>query len=614
MIKPKARRSETGAFGPAGSRCDAPTPRRRFRQGAALILALCLATLAFSASAQASGDTAEAWGYNFDGQLGNGSSTGPDTCPDPCSKSPLQVNALSGATAITAGGEHSLALLQNGTVMAWGENTSGQLGNGNNTGPDNCGGDACSKTPITVGGLSGVVAIAAGDFQSLALLQNGTVMAWGDNSLGEVGNGTTTDSSTPVQVSGLSGVVAIAAGGHHSLGLLSNGTVMAWGQNNNGELGIGNNTGPDTCGSIACSKLPVPVSGLSGVMALTAGISDSHSQALLSNGTVMAWGENSYGQLGTGSSTGPNTCGGNPCGTSPVPVSGLSGVVEVAAGWNHSLARLANGSGMAWGGNSRGQLGIGTNDGANHPTPLAISGLSGATALTGGDLFNLAILSNGTVTAWGRNPEGQLGNGTTTESDQPGLVSGLSSATAIAAGFNHSLALVGPSQALSVSLAGAGSGVVGGPGVLCPPSCSHSYPQGATQNLLAQPAAGTGFAGFSGACTGTGPCRVTMNQDQSVTATFGPPKGTTITKAKLKRRKRLATFSFTAPGAITGFECELQKPRRRHHKKPKPHFSACGSPKRYRHLRPGKYTFKVRALDILGSDATPAIRKFRFKH
>src|SRR5207248_3333879 len=107
--------------------------------------------------------------------------------------------------------------------------------------------------------------------------------------------------------------------------------------NQTGELGTGNSTGPDLCAGAPCSKAPVPVSGLSGVMALTAGIQDSHSQALLSNGTVKAWGDNIFGELGTGSSAGPNTCNGNPCANSPVPVSGLSGVVEVAAGWNHSL-------------------------------------------------------------------------------------------------------------------------------------------------------------------------------------------------------------------------------------------------------------------------------------
>ena len=107
-----------------------------------------------------------------------------------------------------------------------------------------------------------------------------------------------------------------------------------------------------------------------------------------------------------------------------------------------------------------------------------------------------------------------------------------------------------------------------------------------------------------------------MSKARNVTATFGRPKGTRITKAKIKKNKKkkvgTATFRFTAPGAITGFECALLKPKHgKHKKKPKPHFSRCGAPKRYKHLKPGRYTFEVRALDILGADPVPAQTKFR---
>ncbi|MBA3866591.1 MAG: hypothetical protein H0X42_09655 [Solirubrobacterales bacterium] len=119
-----------------------------------------------------------------------------------------------------------------------------------------------------------------------------------------------------------------------------------------------------------------------------------------------------------------------------------------------------------------------------------------------------------------------------------------------------------------------------------------------------------------------------MNADQMVTATFGPPTGTAITAATINRKKRTASFSFTAPGAITGFECELIKPKVKvkvkHHKKhhgkakagkakkkaPKPSFSACVAGQTYKHLLPGSYSFAVRALDSLGADAVPATQKF----
>ena len=192
---------------------------------------------------------------------------------------------------------------------------------------------------------------------------------------------------------------------------------------------------------------------------------------------------------------------------------------------------------------------------------------------------------------------------------------GLSGITAIAAGFSHTLAILGPSQPLHISLAGRGAGAVGGVDILCPRTCSHRYPQGAVVSLLAHAAVGTGFAGYTGACTGTRGCRVTMSKARNVTATFGRPKGTTITSTQIKKKKKegTATFRFTAPGAITGFQCALVKPRHGKHKKkkPKPHFSKCGAPKRYKHLKPGRYTFEVRALDILGADPVPARKKFK---
>ena len=170
-------------------------------------------------------------------------------------------------------------------------------------------------------------------------------------------------------------------------------------------------------------------------------------------------------------------------------------------------------------------------------------------------------------------------------------------------------------------------------GIRCPGSCTGRFAQGQVEVLRAE-AAGSGFAGFSGPCAGTGPCRVTMGGDQTVTATFGPPKDTTITAAKINRKKRTARFAFQAPGAITGYQCKLIRPQKKKKKKPhrrthsgghrtalkgkggkkrEPRFAACGSPKLYKHLRPGRYSFAVRALDILGADAVPATRSFKIK-
>ena len=588
--------------------------------GAAAAMTVVLA-LAFGATARAAGDTVQTWGYNADGELGNGMNV--DT------SMPGPVTGLTGVTAIAGGANHSLARLSDGSVKVWGSNFDGQLGNGNNTGPDTCP-SACSESPISVPGLSHVIAVAAGDDHSLALLANGTVMAWGDNARGQLGNGNATGpdtcpsacSKSPIPVGGLSHVVAIAAGGFHNLALLANGTVVAWGNNSSGELGNGTNTGPDTCGPLKCSTKPIPVSGVSGVVAISAGLVDSQSVALLSNGTLMDWGLNSSGELGNGSNTGPDTCGAVACSKKPIAVGGLAGVVSIAAASGYTLARLSNGTARAWGYNANGNLGDGTT--TDHYSPKPVGGLSGAAQVAVGDGHSLALLSNGTAKSWGRNDDGQLGIGNNTGPDTCGgpcsknavAVTGLSGITAIAAGFAHSLALVGPSQALHIALAGRGAGAVGGAEILCPRSCTHRYPQGAVVSLLAHASAGTGFAGYTGACHGTRTCRVTMSKVQDVTATFGRPKETRITSAKIKKNKKkkvgTARFRFTAPGAITGFECALLKPKHgKHKKKPKPHFSRCGAPKRYKHLKPGRYTFQVRALDILGADPVPAQTKFR---
>ncbi len=162
---------------------------------------------------------------------------------------------------------------------------------------------------------------------SLALKSDGTLRAWGRNASGELGDGTTTDRSTPVQVSGLSSVTALAAGGNagdteaHSLAVKSDGTVWAWGSNSNGQLGDGTTTGRST---------PVQVSGLSGVSGVAA--SYRHSLALKSDGTVRGWGFNQNYQLGDSTTTDRST---------PVQVSGLTGVTAVAAGSYHGLARVA---------------------------------------------------------------------------------------------------------------------------------------------------------------------------------------------------------------------------------------------------------------------------------
>ncbi len=301
----------------------------------------------------------------------------------PCSTKPVALSGLSGIVAIAAGAQHSLALLRDGTVMAWGDNEQGQLGEGTRSGPDHCYTETeptqCSTSPVPVGGLSEVTAIAAGQNFSLALLRNGTVVAWGSNNMGELGNGNSSwADDVPTPVSGLSGVTSIAAGGDTGLALLGNGTVMAWGANEFGQLGDG---------SLTQSDVPVAVSGLSGVSSIAVG--GANSLALLDDGTVMAWGSNISGALGNGTNTGPDECFPlNFCSTTPIAVSGLGHVTAIAAGGGQSLALLSDGAVMAWGLNWDGQLGDGTVQSSY--TPIAVSALSHASAIAAGEDFTLA--------------------------------------------------------------------------------------------------------------------------------------------------------------------------------------------------------------------------------
>ena len=194
---------------------------------------------------------------------------------NPCSKTPVAVTGLTGVTAISvrAPGTTARCLQRHGRLLG-GTILDGQLGNGTLTGPDTCGSNPCSTTPVAVSGLTAVTAISANDWNTCALLSNGTVDCWGDNFYGQLGNGMTTGpdtcsgdpcTATPVAVTGLTGATAISAGSNSTCALLSNGPVDCWGYNQDAELGDGFETGPDSCvrysESYPCSTTPVAVSG-----------------------------------------------------------------------------------------------------------------------------------------------------------------------------------------------------------------------------------------------------------------------------------------------------------------------------------------------------------------
>ncbi|PAB58052.1 RCC1 domain-containing protein [Anaeromicrobium sediminis] len=287
--------------------------------------------------------------------------------------------------------------------------------------------------------------------------QNNTLFSWGLNSFGQLGDGTNINKNIPVKViSGVTGLfnpIAISAGRFHSLAIDSNNRAWAWGRNDNGQLGDGTNTD---------SNIPVQVSkstGLTNVIAISG--ARFHSLAIDCSGQAWAWGFNNRGQLGNGVTGGSSNI--------PVQVdttTGLTNVISIAGGGNHSLAIDCNGQAWAWGRNNFGQLGNNTTTDSN--TPVQVSGgtgLSNVIAIAGGNFHSLAIDCSGQAWAWGRNDDGQLGDGTNFNRDEPVQVIGLSNIIAIAAGRDHSLAIDSDGQAWAWGLNNRGqlgNGVTGG--------------------------------------------------------------------------------------------------------------------------------------------------------
>jgi alpha-tubulin suppressor-like RCC1 family protein len=274
------------------------------------------------------------------------------------------------------------------------------------------GGEACAGLRI--------LAAAVGTVHTVVLKEDGTVWTSGDNSSGQLGDGTTTSRLLPVQALGLTQATAVASGWAHSVALKADGTVWAWGRNLWGELGDGTTTGRAT---------PGQVQGLTHVTAIAAG--QGHTVALKDDGTVWSWGLNQAGALGDGTLTNRAT---------PVQVQGLTQIIEIAVGDEHNAALKADGTVWTWGRNDWGQIGNGTVR-VLHPAPVQVPGLTQVTAIAAGSYYILAARADGTVWSWGGNNEGQLGDGTTETRTMPVQVQNLTQVFALSASGNHAVAL-----------------------------------------------------------------------------------------------------------------------------------------------------------------------------
>lgn len=348
----------------------------------------------------------------------------------------IAVDAPAGLTGnkIVAGDQHTCAVNGAGGVLCWGSNHNGELGNGTNI---------KSPTPVAVSGLSsGVAGVSAGQGFTCALMKAGTVKCWGVNTTGNLGNGTTTDSNVPVDVVGvgggapMSGIVAIAAGQYHVCALAGSGAVLCWGDDTSEELGPEANTGFRTGLPYQATQIPTDM------VSVAAG--SYYSCALTSKGAEWCWGMSGGGQLGGG----PNLPNDNPvpvlnvAGTSP-----LGGIASIAAGFANACAISTAGAPVCWGENQDGELGNNVNTFSDIPVQvLNLSGagpLNGIADITMGENDTCALTTAGGVLCWGSPNNGDLGNGKNQLSEIPVQVSGLDSGVMeIASGYRHNCAIL----------------------------------------------------------------------------------------------------------------------------------------------------------------------------
>jgi alpha-tubulin suppressor-like RCC1 family protein len=351
----------------------------------------------------------EAWGQNAEGQIGNNSNTR--------AAQPTIVSGNGTYVQVMGGQNHSLALRADGTLYTWGDNTKGQLG-APTFNPN-------LYVPTAMGTALPTRSTAAGGAFGLAIKGDGTLWSWGDNTFGQLGDGTTTDRVRPLQVGAARTWIQVVAGNHHALGLQADGSVWAWGNNSMGQLGTGNNAGTTTP-----NVTPVQVSA-GPYVRLAAG--EAYSLALTADGTLFAWGANEAGQLGIATTAGATTPN-----STPTAVPGQ--YAYVTAGATHTLALQATGTLYAWGANASGQLGTVANATPN-PTPTAL-GTDAYTQVAAGQAHSLALQATGTLYAWGSNDNGQLGTttntGTTVANPTPTVVTG--QYAQVTAGYARTLA------------------------------------------------------------------------------------------------------------------------------------------------------------------------------
>ncbi len=346
------------------------------------------------------------------------------TSADPVSASGLNA-AIANPKALTfvqvssgEGGVAPCAITSSGAAYCWGANTFGELGTGSPR--------ELSTAPVAVAGGLRFVQMSEGG-ATCGLTITGAAYCWGDNTWGELGNGSTThDSDIPVAVNGGLTFTAVSAGFTHTCAITAQGAAYCWGLNIYGQLGAGS--------TVDSAPTPVQVAGGLSFSQLSAG--DAFTCGLTGVGGAYCWGTDSYGELGTMATA--RACRWPTdivsCSRAPVAVSGGLTFATVSAGRHAACALTPEGTAYCWGDNTYGQLGTGSTTGPQlcypvdadpspcSPTPVAVAGSITFAAINAGDDYVCALTTGGTVYCWGDNNYGQLGNGTMTGSSTPGKV------------------------------------------------------------------------------------------------------------------------------------------------------------------------------------------------
>ncbi|SEB00615.1 Alpha-tubulin suppressor [Thiothrix caldifontis] len=325
------------------------------------------------------------WGFDDQGQLGNGATTG-------YQYTPTDVVGITNAVAVSASYYHTCALLSTGSVKCWGMDNVGQLGNGATAGTQDA--------PTDVVGLTDAVAITAAHGHSCAVTRSGSVKCWGYDAEGQLGNGseTTTFQESPVSVTGITDAVDIAAAQYQTCAVTRSGKVKCWGGDSQGQLGNGNTT-------TTTQYSPVEVTGVTDAIAVTAGFYNTC--IITRTGGVKCWGLDDQGQIGNGATTTGYQY-------APVDVPGVTDVVDITSALYHTCAITRSGATKCWGLDDQGQLGNGSTTTAYQFSPVDVPGASDAVAISAAQYNTCVVTNSGGVKCWGLDNVGQLGNGTTT--------------------------------------------------------------------------------------------------------------------------------------------------------------------------------------------------------